>query len=157
MLNLAIKADHYVDFLSPLIIWTNTETWIILIVGCVPPIRPLFIRVFHSVAPKLATSRDRSYARTQFSRQGTHIPSDKSFDLPDIPTQGRLNNQVYLGERGGAYEGGTHATAGRRDNRDRKSWVDIREDRIVMTTKIDVDYDQRNESNRTFFRDRDEV
>ncbi|KAJ5979823.1 hypothetical protein N7481_007121 [Penicillium waksmanii] len=36
--------------IARLIIWNETEKWAVIIVGCIPPIRPLFIALFHKVA-----------------------------------------------------------------------------------------------------------
>ncbi|KAJ5690486.1 hypothetical protein N7462_004878 [Penicillium macrosclerotiorum] len=35
--------------LTSLLIWASTEAWIIIVVGCVPPIRPLMERVFQAL------------------------------------------------------------------------------------------------------------
>lgn len=40
--------------------------WIVLIVGCIPPIRPLFVKLFHKV-----TSTAKNYEQT--SRSGTEL------------------------------------------------------------------------------------
>ncbi|CAI7576641.1 unnamed protein product [Penicillium pancosmium] len=36
--------------IARLVIWNETEKWAVIIVGCIPPIRPLFIALFHKVA-----------------------------------------------------------------------------------------------------------
>lgn len=45
----------------------RTEMWIVLIVGCVPPIRPLFVKLFR----KVSSTASRTYNQT--SRSGTEL------------------------------------------------------------------------------------
>ena len=37
------------DFIAPLLIWASTESWIILIVSCIPPIKPVIERLLRAV------------------------------------------------------------------------------------------------------------
>lgn len=47
-----------VDALSHLLIWASTEAWIVIIVGCVPPCRPLMERALQILG--LASSKKSS-------------------------------------------------------------------------------------------------
>ena len=38
------------DVVSPLIIWACTENWLVLILGSLPPLRPLFRQVFQGIS-----------------------------------------------------------------------------------------------------------
>ncbi|KAF2094321.1 hypothetical protein NA57DRAFT_80728 [Rhizodiscina lignyota] len=154
-----------------LLIWTAIETWIILIVSCVPPIRPLFLKLFHSVTELTtkhgsSSSRNPTYQRSQFSRYGygDAVTSDsKSIDLKDMlnPRLSLTRNQVYLPDATGTAGYGfgrqshgfgfdTIAEGGARDSTTSSDWAGQfpRGDKIVKTTKLNVDYG-RSESSAT--------
>ncbi|KAF4547362.1 Hypothetical protein D9617_45g091400 [Elsinoe fawcettii] len=42
---LAASQDITWDF-GPFMIWASTELWSVIIIGCIPPLRPLFLRLF---------------------------------------------------------------------------------------------------------------
>lgn len=48
------------DYIARLIIWNETEKWVVLIVGCIPPIRPLLMLFFHKIATSAKTTSDRT-------------------------------------------------------------------------------------------------
>lgn len=52
--------------LSPLLIWASTEAWIVVIVGCVPPIRPLA----ELILQRLGLSKKSQSPRSRYYRQG---------------------------------------------------------------------------------------
>lgn len=47
------------DFISSLVIWALTECWLVLILGCLPPLRPLFVSVFHQLSTSASHSRPK--------------------------------------------------------------------------------------------------
>ncbi len=44
---------------SPLLIWAWTENWLVLILGSLPPLRPLFVRAFDKISTTASKSRKR--------------------------------------------------------------------------------------------------
>lgn len=56
-------ADVTYTFLS-LMTWCDVELWAIMILGSIPPIRPLFLRTFHKISPaERVPSRDETAIR----------------------------------------------------------------------------------------------
>ncbi|KAL1968738.1 hypothetical protein VTN77DRAFT_1564 [Rasamsonia byssochlamydoides] len=57
-------------WISQLITWNETEMWVILIVGCIPPIRPLFIALFRKV---VSSARSLTGPENKYGRSGTEL------------------------------------------------------------------------------------
>ncbi|OJJ44531.1 hypothetical protein ASPZODRAFT_134612 [Penicilliopsis zonata CBS 506.65] len=55
------RTEDTTYFIGRLDIWNTTEMWVILIVGCIPPIRPLIVRILKKVSSTVYT---RSYPRS---------------------------------------------------------------------------------------------
>lgn len=122
------------DEISPLIVWTNAESWIILIVSCVPPIRPLFLSLYNYVAPTISTSLDRSLKYSQFTNRGVEILPNKSIELQGQRSIGRPNTLAGSGGTGNAV---CMRTACVRTS----SPESFKDDQILLTTKIHVERD----------------
>ncbi|KAF4554018.1 Hypothetical protein D9617_5g068940 [Elsinoe fawcettii] len=60
---LATSKDITWDF-GPFMIWASTELWTVIIIGSIPPLRPLFLRLFFKVSSQITTSKDRTGGRT---------------------------------------------------------------------------------------------
>ncbi|OGM51029.1 hypothetical protein ABOM_000253, partial [Aspergillus bombycis] len=67
-----ILLTSIIDYLSQLITWNETEMWVILIVGCIPPIRPLLMIMFHKI---LTSARSATGRYNKHSRDGTELQS----------------------------------------------------------------------------------
>lgn len=61
----------YLDYIARLIIWNETEKWVVLIVGCIPPIRPLFISIFRKIAT--STRSKTTSGRTNETSRNTEL------------------------------------------------------------------------------------
>ncbi|KAB8202664.1 hypothetical protein BDV34DRAFT_200617 [Aspergillus parasiticus] len=66
------KTENVTYYLSQLITWNETEMWVILIVGCIPPIRPLLMIIFHKI---LTSARSATWRYNKQSRDGTELQS----------------------------------------------------------------------------------
>jgi hypothetical protein len=83
----------------------RTEKWVVLIVGCIPPIRPLLMVVFHKVVTTARSSsgRNKHYKETelhsysQASRPGVRPRSDMA-RLPSVlSAKGSEDNMLEEG------------------------------------------------------------
>ncbi|KAF2221427.1 hypothetical protein BDZ85DRAFT_283498 [Elsinoe ampelina] len=72
---LATSKDITWDF-GPFMIWASTELWSVIIIGSIPPLRPLFLRLFSKVSSQVTTSRGTG-ARTQNTQDRTGIGMSK--------------------------------------------------------------------------------
>ncbi|KAG8623353.1 hypothetical protein KVT40_008329 [Elsinoe batatas] len=63
------------DF-GPFMIWASTELWTVIIIGSIPPLRPLFLRLFSKVSSQITPSRGTG-ARTQNTQDRTGISMSK--------------------------------------------------------------------------------
>ena len=66
------------DVISPLVIWACTENWLVLILGSLPPLRPLFRQVFHSISAQGISIQS---FRWRNRRQGYNQQSDPQIIL----------------------------------------------------------------------------
>jgi len=82
----------YVKF----IMWGGTELWLVIILGSIPPLRPLFVKIFHKA--KKHTMSSRLASRTDYA-PGTH-PTNTIASIPGVPKRPEL------------YRGLTHDTTG---------------------------------------------
>ncbi|KAJ5774897.1 hypothetical protein N7457_009793 [Penicillium paradoxum] len=67
---------------SSLLIWASTEAWIVIIVGCVPPIRPLMERVlqhFGFSSKKTSTPYHNSSAHAAYGTNKSHLASHSNY------------------------------------------------------------------------------
>ncbi|PSK57844.1 hypothetical protein B9Z65_9046 [Elsinoe australis] len=53
---LSSSKDITWDF-GPFMIWASTELWTVIIIGSIPPLRPLFLRLFSKVSSQVTPSR----------------------------------------------------------------------------------------------------
>ena len=58
------------DAESPLLIWAWTENWLVLILGCLPPLNALFLRVFYRVSTNGVRSKQNSGHLQHYSNSG---------------------------------------------------------------------------------------
>ncbi|PNS13883.1 hypothetical protein CAC42_1374 [Sphaceloma murrayae] len=65
--NLSRSKDVTWDF-GPFMIWASAELWTVIIIGSIPPLRPLFLRLFSKVSSQVATSKGTG-ARTDLGGQ----------------------------------------------------------------------------------------
>lgn len=59
--------------ISLLLIWGSTESWIILIVSCIPPIKPVvkrILEILHIISTASSSSKNRYYNHNYASRSG---------------------------------------------------------------------------------------
>ena len=56
-------------FIANLVIWAYTELWLILILGCLPPLRPLFSNLFYRLHSSYKNSYKNSYKRSEYFNQ----------------------------------------------------------------------------------------
>ncbi|KAK0513979.1 hypothetical protein JMJ35_003701 [Cladonia borealis] len=70
------------DQISPLIIWAWTEQWLILILGCLPPLRPWFAQAVHRMSTYKLPSRNHN--------SGYYLQND----VPNIPMQVLASNRA---------------------------------------------------------------
>lgn len=59
------------DGMSQLIIWNETEKWVVLMVSCIPPIRPLLIVLCHMIASMFKFACDKK--RTEGNGDSTEL------------------------------------------------------------------------------------
>ncbi|MDI1487978.1 MAG: hypothetical protein OHK93_007252 [Ramalina farinacea] len=57
-------------FISSLVIWALTECWLVLILGCLPPLRPLFVSVFHQLSTTHSRPKHSGYYYNNNSKGG---------------------------------------------------------------------------------------
>lgn len=97
------------DGMVRLVILNETEKWIVFIVGCVPPIRPLLMIFFHRVirsAKTISTKKTRngggqptelqSFSNYKHATQDVHIHSGFVSDF-----DGRRSNEEIIGAEEG--------------------------------------------------------
>ncbi|KAF2219404.1 hypothetical protein BDZ85DRAFT_252642 [Elsinoe ampelina] len=68
------SADPTYDF-GGFMLWAVTEVWMVIILGSIPPLRPLFLRVFYGVHPH--SSGNRASAPTHEMVNGEQHESEK--------------------------------------------------------------------------------
>ena len=62
-------------YIANLVIWAYTELWLVLILGCLPPLRPLFVRAFHQIHSSYNNSRKhKGYYNTSSENDNKSIP-----------------------------------------------------------------------------------
>ncbi|KAI4194075.1 MAG: hypothetical protein LQ350_007984 [Teloschistes chrysophthalmus] len=71
--------------ISTLVIWAYTENWLVLILGSLPPLRSLFLRVFDQVSTSASRSRTARYE----GYNQTH-------SLPDTNGRGGKGNNIHM-------------------------------------------------------------
>lgn len=119
--------SHVTDitwYLSNLIVWASTEMWVIVIVGCVPPLRPLFLQVFKRIQSTVHGSSGKS-------KHGHSHPSD--FDRS-------LNFSSVAHARN---KSGTHPAEVFTGTDDSKEHIMPDQDGIMLTHHIDVNYERK--------------
>ncbi|KAJ5101265.1 hypothetical protein NUU61_003487 [Penicillium alfredii] len=77
-------------YIAQLITWNETEMWVVLIVGCIPPIRPLLMVVFHKV---VSTARSAT-GRTDKNRTGTELQSYSHASRPQAKSRSPGTTQL---------------------------------------------------------------
>ncbi|KAL9585096.1 MAG: hypothetical protein Q9212_001722 [Teloschistes hypoglaucus] len=71
--------------ISTLVIWAYTENWLVLILGSLPPLRSLFMRLFDQVSTSASRSRTARYE----GYNQTH-------SLPDTNGRGGKGNNIHM-------------------------------------------------------------
>jgi hypothetical protein len=81
------------DAQSDLLIWASTEAWIIIMVGCVPPTRPLMDKVFQ----RLGLSSKKTPAPYQYHGSSGHAAhgTNKS----NLASHSNLQSNAYWGRK----------------------------------------------------------
>ncbi|KAI9925416.1 hypothetical protein MW887_005797 [Aspergillus wentii] len=80
--------------LSHLIIWASTEGWIVVIVGCIPPIRPLIERIFQKLG---LTKKSSSPLRPSgaYGAFGSNPTGSHSHSQSRIYTKQRVDDMAW--------------------------------------------------------------
>ncbi|KAL8870791.1 MAG: hypothetical protein Q9174_003244 [Haloplaca sp. 1 TL-2023] len=103
--------------ISTLVIWAYTENWLVLILGSLPPLRSLFVRVFQQISTSASRSRSRT-ARNDGYNQTYSQPSrtQKSNNINMYPVLKKTQNtsdddseRNILPNEGGGFGRGTDA------------------------------------------------
>ncbi|KAJ5618513.1 hypothetical protein N7528_006624 [Penicillium herquei] len=108
-LNVLDNTDDTTYYMAQLIILNETEKWVVFIVGCVPPIRPLLLIVFRRL---LSSARSVSgHTRTHYHGRSTELHSyPQSQKRPQMEhftpnmgsiLQGKDSEENILAEEGG--------------------------------------------------------
>ena len=64
-------AHEVIDAISTLVIWAFTENWLVLILGSLPPLRSLFVRVFQQISTSASRSRTARNYNQYYSQPHT--------------------------------------------------------------------------------------
>jgi uncharacterized protein with PIN domain len=131
---------NFIDAQSSLLIWASTEAWIIIIVGCVPPIRPLMERILQHLgltSKKTSTpyydQNHRAYATYGTNRSHVAAYSNhQSTSYKDRKPRGREEEDLAWVELTNA-----------RDSNDSKGHI-IGDTNIMITTEFGTQFEERN-------------
>jgi hypothetical protein len=85
---------YAVDALTSLLIWASTEAWIIIVVGCVPPIRPLMERVLQHLG--LTSKKTETPYHLQSARNYADHANVHSTAYGGRRTLGRSNDRSWM-------------------------------------------------------------
>lgn len=125
------------DAQPPLLIWAATEGWVVIIVGCIPPVRPLLERIlrkFNLVTTK-STSQTHKYGGTHVSNNHVHIRSaNRTFDHSNSGTPSDDVSWVELTKVERGSESREELRPGPRE--------------VMVTTEIDMFYDDAQSHGR---------
>lgn len=108
--------------LQQTLIYSRTEMWVVLIVGCIPPIRPLLMMIFHKV---LTTARSGLS-----NKKNTSTPTELRYQSAGTKATAKTRTQTTGTELGSSLP-----------NSEENILADDN-GRIVKTTDISLSYDR---------------
>ncbi|KAI9710564.1 MAG: hypothetical protein M1820_002700 [Bogoriella megaspora] len=130
--------------ISGLIYWTTAEMWLIIIMGSIPPLRPLLTKVFRKVDSTIHNTRSRNYSTGYSkSREGSSKASQtlQSIELGKLRQPfGRSATDRKLGSE---VEGDSYAILDRSAADARSSEDDPMT--IKVTTNVTINHEQNVE------------
>ncbi|KAF4552367.1 Hypothetical protein D9617_10g073480 [Elsinoe fawcettii] len=139
MLDFLRKPNDITYEFAPFMTWAATELWLIIILGSIPPLRPLFVRLFRKAASTI-NSGNGSRGPATLGRTGGSVP------LQSVSKSTRTNTIVHDKK-------GVHTyTSNIMSNADNSSEEDILRDNsanmghIVMTHEYAVETAKRQSS-----------
>ncbi|KAL9131001.1 MAG: hypothetical protein Q9217_000943 [Psora testacea] len=81
-----ISVEHDITYhISTLCIWAYTECWLVLILGSLPPLRPLFVCVFQQLSTTASRSRNKSSG---------YYPQLGNINIPMYPPASSANKRA---------------------------------------------------------------
>ncbi|GAB7344698.1 hypothetical protein MBLNU457_3173t2 [Dothideomycetes sp. NU457] len=83
-------------------IWGGTELWLLIILGSIPPLRPLFAKLFTKARQRVGSSNTALSEAT--GRQGTLVSTARRFTRRDLE-DGRDSQEDILGRKPGFKDG----------------------------------------------------
>jgi hypothetical protein len=109
---------------------------VILTLGCVPPIRPLFVRLFRSVSSSIVTN----YGHSPYGTNLHYGPRSR------IVTKDHIGLNSLGGSRGEEVDMGVRNEICARKDDDNASWQNIvpKYNEVIVTTNINVDKETRD-------------
>ncbi|KKY26741.1 putative integral membrane protein [Phaeomoniella chlamydospora] len=140
-------------YLARLAITTATEQWIILIVGCIPPLRPLLKSVFNKVRSSNSASRSGAYpGQGPTPYNNNHKPYPSTYGKSALPSSRHLSNprETMYGMKHAntttrAYHSDIFELQDQhhdgRSRSDSKESIVKEPEGIVMTTHVDVRFE----------------